>query len=575
MTGKTGRALLLVLLLLPLASCASIPEYSDPKAVKPAIQDNVGSAPMAIPHGLDPLAVVRSFVDSTARPGNDYAAARAHLTPDGEKPWRPPREMLIVDDVDTLPVPPPPGAPPTTSAVTLKATKVGHLLPDQSFVPDSGEYQIQLRLQREPNGDWRIVAPPPDLLVSREAFIKNYAQVPVYFLDHDRQGVVPDLRYVVSQPSSAVPGQVIDLLLAGPSAVARDSMGTALPPDTNIRTNVSEAADGALVVNLTGLGQLPQETRRLIAAQVVLSLQTVSSNRVRLLVDGTRLLPDQEELRPADVASYEAVNAPRSDLPGLAVVDERLRTLDQKATPVPGPAGSGEYSVLNAAQSADGSQVAAVVRRPGGGVVLRIGRFGKPLAEVPLPGNFMSRPTWRSNSEVWVAVNGNSVVRVLTNGDGNWTPQQVNIGDFVRTTPITSLRLSRDGTRIAGVVGNRIVVAGVVFQDGEATLRNPMVLPGDTRFGLITGVDWLSDDELVAITDSSSVPVVGVTVNGLTWKPYVSTNLVQPLTSVTVAPGRKVVVADGSGLWQATDEQSLWQLLPVPIGSGSVPFFPG
>ena len=557
------------------AACASIPETSDPKPIKKVEQGNTSPALPAPPPGVDPFTLVRNFIDAAAAPDSDYIAARQHLNEPAQKTWRPPRELLIVDDVSTIPLPPVPGAPSTVQMVGVKATKVGRLRPDQSFVPEEGDFQIPVPVERQPDGQWRITAALPELVVSRSAFNERYLPVPVYFLNHNRDGVAPDMRYVVNEPRSAVPARVIDLLMSGPSEGSRDAVGSALPPGARTNTNVSEADDGALTVNFSDLRDPAHDTRRLIAAQVVLSLQSVSSARVRLLEDGAPLLPDQGDLRPSDVASYESDNAAHPELPGLIVVDERLRIMDQKAAPVPGPAGSGEYEVLRGAQSANGSQLAAIVRRPTGGVALRIGRYGGSLSEVPLPGADMSRPTWRGRSEVWTVVDGRQVVRVHDAGDGKWIPEPVNSDEFARHLPITSLRVSRDGTRVAAVVDGKAVIAGVSGDDARTALRRPVVLSSGPGQAMVTGVDWVSDDAVVAITNSNTAPVVEIGVDGFKRIPWASANLIQPLGAVTVAPGRRVVVSDSSGLWQATDQKQLWQLLPVPVGGGSVPFFPG
>src|SRR5690606_40637258 len=126
-------------------------------------------------------------------------------------------------------------------SVTLQADKVGRLLPDSSFVPETGEYTVELRTERQPNGEWRIVSPPPELIASRSSFESIYRPVPVYFLNHSRTAVVPDIRYLPAQPTSTLPRQVIDLLIAGPSKGMTGAMQTALPEGVGTTANTSES----------------------------------------------------------------------------------------------------------------------------------------------------------------------------------------------------------------------------------------------------------------------------------------------------------------------------------------------
>ena len=557
------------------SGCASIPEYSEPEPVKPMEPGNTPSPTTPPPTGIDPFGLVRNFVDATAEPTNNHGAARLRMTPEASRSWHAPPQLTVVDNVDTIPAPSPPGTPDTVRFVSLQANRVGQLRPDQSFVPGSGTYRAVLRVDRQPDGQWRLATPPPDLVTSRGSFSAAYKQIPVYFLNHARTAVAPELRYVVAQPSSTLPQRAIEMLMHGPSQGMEQAVDSAIPRGASLKTNASETSDGALQVNLSELGDPPVPVRRQIAAQVVLSLQRVSTARVRLLEEGAPLLPNQPELRPSDVAGFQPdVGGPRPDLPGLVVVDERLHQLDRRTQPVPGPAGNGQYAVVQAAQSEDGEHLAAAVRTPQGGVGLRVGEYGGPLADLGITGPGMTRPSWRGPGEVWTVVGGNTVVRAVDHG-GAWEATTVDAGAFAGGQPISDLRISRDGTKVAGVVNGQISVAGIGEAGGRVALGPPTPLVGTPKSAAVTGVDWLTDDSLVAVTDSKLAPVLEVSIDGSKWTPYSAENLAEPLTAVTVGSGRRVVVSDRSGLWEASNPHDVWRLLQVPIGSGSIPFFPG
>lgn len=554
--------------------CASIPEYSEPEPVKPMDQGNATTPAMPPPPGVDPFGLVRNFVDSTAEPTSNHSAARLRMTSAASHNWRLPPELTVVDNVDTIPAPRPPDTPDNVQFVSLQANRVGRLRADQSFMPEAGVYKVLLRVERQQDGQWRIATPPPDLVTSRASFGVSYKQIPIYFLNHARNDVAPDMRWVIAQPSSTLPQRAIETLMRGPSQNAVGGMDSAIRRGASLKTNASETSDGALQVNLSELGDPPAQVRRLIAAQVVLSLQRVSTARVRLLEEGAPLLPNQPELRPTDVGGYQADTPNQPDQQGLVVVDERLHVLDRRTQPVPGPAGNGQYSVVQAAQSSDGKHLAAAVRNPQGGVGLRVGDYGDALVDLGVNGTGMSRPTWRDNSEVWAVMDGHNVVRANDHG-GSWISTPVDAQQFSGGQPISDLRISRDGTKAAGVINGQIVVAGIVEQGDRIALGPPTPLVGTPKEAQVTGVDWLTDDSLVAITDSKSAPVLEVSVDGSKWTPYSSENLAEPLTAVTVGSGRRVVISDRSGLWEASNAHDVWSLLQVPIGSGSIPFFPG
>ena len=137
-----------------------------------------------------------------------------------------------------------------------------------------------------------------------------------------------------------------------PSRVSAGAVRSAIPEGTQPRSNVLVGRSGRAVINLSGLDALTEPQRRLVAAQIVSSLDGLVPTPVRLLADGEPLVPGQAEWRSAYVAPYAAPAGPRPDVPGQVVVGGRLRELDGAAAP--GPVGAGPLTVLSAARSSPG-----------------------------------------------------------------------------------------------------------------------------------------------------------------------------------------------------------------------------
>ncbi|ASU77657.1 hypothetical protein CDG81_04290 [Actinopolyspora erythraea] len=575
--GRLVRAVAVLLVLsAPVTGCASIPEETEAKAIRQVEEESETSTEaQPPPEDLNDLELVRSFLDATAEPTNDYEAARLYLTERAAESWKVPQELVIVNSVDTIPKPVKSADDDSASLVQLDVHQRGRLRPDHSFVSDEKDISLTVRVERRSDGQWRITDPPEMLLVNRKEFINNYRSVSVYFLDQQRDGVIPDVRWVRQNPNSTLPARVISLLLSGPSKSFGSAMNTAIPEGTTTGSNVSETKNGALLVDLRDLGELSSKKKRLIAAQVVLTLRGVRTARVKLQHEGAPLLSGSDSVRPSDVSEYEQQNEVPRDVEPLAVVDEKLRVFSEQAPPVPGPAGDGSYEITNAARSDDGSRLAAVERADEEGVDLRVGAYGGALRKLPIHGSFMTRPTWRGESEVWTVVDGERVMRATRDESGSWSVTEVDSGAFPDGGSIDALRIARGGTRLAAVVNGRIVVAGIAGSGSEVLLQRPTTLtggPGDTE---IKGVDWLSGDSLVAITGSDDVPVVKVSIDGFFWPTYQSLNLRDP-TRVTVGPGQRVIVSDEAYLWQVRDRSEYWEVLQnILIGHNSIPFFPG
>jgi len=340
--------------------------------------------------------------------------------------------------------------------------------------------------------------------------------------------------------------------------------------------------DGTLVVDLIPLGDKTTEQREKIAAQIVMSLQTVTSSRLRIKGDGQDLIQGHGDWRLGDLKAYDAPTKPNPDQAGLVTSGGRLRTL-KDGKPTPGPAGNGEYEVVSAAQSIDGAQL-AVVTRVDGHLKLRIGPYGQDLQEVALDATTMTRPTWRVSTsaeqeagEVWTVEDGN-VVRVVRTGDGTWKSIEVNASALDNFGVITQLRLSRDGTRAAIIAdsaeSDRLVVAAVVRDKDSVSLSQPRRLQ-PTMIVAAVGVDWGNQQSLVVTTEQTALPVINVTVDGLSIETYDSNNLQFPVGAVTAAPDRDVVVTDSAAVSTVAGLGQVWSQIQNGQGPTAIPFYPG
>jgi hypothetical protein len=554
-----------------LAGCAAVPESSDLHVVRSMTVGSQLVPPAGPERGVDPFRLVREFIEATGSPANGHAAARAFLSRNAAASWDDHAGLTVIEDA--------PGAAPQVGPaggarrIRIGGSRLGVLTADGSFMPVAGLFSVPLDVVSE-HGEWRISNPPPGVLVEATALQRNYRQVRVCFVDPSRGTLVPDLRWLPAQPVSTLPGRVLDLLLAGPSARLAGAVRSAIPEGTQPRSNVLVGRSGRAVINLSGLDALTEPQRRLVAAQIVSSLDGLVPTPVRLLADGEPLVPGQAEWRSADVAPYAAPAGPRPDVPGQVVVGGRLRELDGAAAP--GPVGAGPLTVLSAARSNPGGELlAAVIAAPDGHQQLRVGPAAGELAAAPLDAVTMTRPTWRpSGTEVWTVIDGRTVMGVALSGAGPPLTYQVDATELTQLGPLLQLRLSRDGVQVAAVIGGRLVVATVVTEAGAISLRHPQVLR-DGNLPPTASVDWARPGLLVVASTGPSPQVSSVSVDGLTRRQLSSTNLTGPLTDVVAAPGREVLVADATGLWAYSDTQEVWEPLLGGIGPGAVPLYPG
>jgi hypothetical protein len=575
----------LVVLLAALAAvagCAAIPDETPAQGI--AAGDGGGkAAPVPDPTpGLQPADLVRAFLDANADSSGSYAAGRTYLTKAAQPKWQPGSSITIIQNTfNTLPD----QTKPNQALVTVTMQIIGRLNSDYAFVPTSTPNALGIQLEKQ-DGQWRISNPPPGVYMTLDRFNEIYRQTKVYFLDPQKRVLVPDLRYIVAQPSNSLPARVIDLLLGGPSEGMQGAVTSALGPDAVLETGGVEVGDGAVLVNLSHPGDTSSPGNvKLMIAQIVQSLAVVTNNRIRIEQEGVALSPDRLDWRVGDLPAYDVGTSPGPDLTGLLVQNGRVEQLPD-GKPINGPAGNGSYVVQTAAQSIDGSELATVSKN-GDSAELRVGGLTQQAPVVDLAASTLTRPTWVSadsatdaSNEVWTVADGSRVARVVKSSEGTWVARPVNSNDLNQIGQITDLRLSRDGTRAAVIVNSQLVVCAVVRTPNSDTvaLRAPRILLPDTLTSVI-GVDWLLQDQLVVATSSQESPVVQVAADGNpVFTRYNAANLTAPVTAVTAAPSRPVIVVDAGGMWTSSDSGSVWRVqggVNVGRGSSAVPFYPG
>lgn len=578
-------AMVLAVVLAATGGCASVPDDSPVQVLKRVTEGDTPPLPPGPAEGADAAEIVRGFVNASGSSTDRHGAARRFLGPEAAD-WEDSTELTILDgQLDTVPAPGRPapslGEPAGETTIRIRGTAIGRVTGAGAFEPDEEPLEIDVGVVRSA-GQWRIAAVPDGVVVPLSVFRENYRAVKVYFVDPVRRVAVPDLRYLPAVPARAQSARVLELLLKGPSDALLGATGTQFGPDTRLRSNVAASPDGALVVDLTGVGELDEQGRRLLAAQVVLSLAEVNVERVRLFVDGEPLLPGAGDLTRESVAAHDGEVAPSADLPGLVVAGGRLRQLTgpEPGAALPGQVGNGALDVESAATTADGQRLAVVERQGPRRRLLLGGGPDGGVSPVPLAGATMTRPSWTpTGTEVWTVLDAAVVTRVLLPGpDAPGAPPriaQVNAAGLAALGPVTDLRLSRDGMRVLAVAGGALHVAAVARSvDGEVAIRNIRRLR-PAELGAVLAADWRAADSVVAITAAAARPVVQVSVDGLTLQGVPGTNLTPPLRSVAAAPGRPLVVTDAGGVWSFSGgDQVAWRAVLGGLPD-AVPLYPG
>ncbi|MFC4947204.1 LpqB family beta-propeller domain-containing protein [Pseudonocardia sp. GCM10023141] len=572
-----ATALALLLVLAVVTGCASVPGDS-PVQVLRQVGRGESAADLPPPDGSDPLDMVRLFVTNSASSTDKHGAARRFLTTEAAQSWHDDASLTILDgQIDTVPAPGAPDISTGTTTIRIRGNKIGKLTDDGAFEPDQATFQLDVVIVRH-DGQWRISQLPPGVVVSLTDFRGNYHDVSPWFVDNSRRLVVADPRHIPEVPIRSWAARIVAMVLAGPSLALNGAVVSMIPTTARLRSNVAAGEDGVLVVDLTRTGDLDDETRRLIAAQLVMSLAEVNVPKVRLLVDGEPLLPGGPAIWTRDDVLRFSAEAPvTSNVPTLVVSGGRVLQVGADAGALPGPFGNGSYAAESAAATVDGRRLAVVARSGTGRILLVSGGADAGVAPVPLSAKSMSRPTWTpSGGEVWTVLDGTSIARVSIDGNGNYRTGDVNDTELTELGPIGDLRLSRDGMRVAAVVGGGLYVGAVERSiDGEVAIHNVRRLRA-SELTAVVGVDWQTSEQIAVITrQQSDQLVMQIAADGLTVQEVPINNLTPPLSAVAASPSRPLLVTDQTGVWSYVGgEQATWKLV-VGGAPDAIPVYPG
>ncbi|MEJ2864181.1 LpqB family beta-propeller domain-containing protein [Actinomycetospora flava] len=599
--------LALALLLALAAGCASVPGSSDVTVLRRVGDAAEPTAPPGPARDAGPLETVRGWVLASGATAERHRAARGFLTAGAAGTWDDGAAPVVVNDqVDTVFADRP--APVGEAAVRIRATALGVLTPEGVFVAGVRPVEVDVRLT-EQNGQWRISSLPTGTIVRRSDLRANTRPVRTWFLDPQRAGPVSDPRYLATSPARSVPTRTLQYLLAGPSESLAGAAVSSLPAGTTLRSDVTLTPEGTAVVDLSRTGPLDDPRRREIAQQVTLTLAGIGVSQVRLLVDGEPLLPGRPEVAVGDtLAGLPPEVARRPDLPVDPVVggpgdtevpvlvadSGRLRLLTGE--PEGGPAGRGAYRAVSASASYEGDVAVVAEETPGADPAatrarLLTGAGGAELAASGIEGRSLARPTWTPDgTEVWSVQDGTTVVRAVRQGPGGAVrPVAVDTSALAgagvtappgAVGPVSAVRISPDGSRIALVTGGHVLVAAIA-RDGAGGARLGSVTElRPEALDQVLDVGWTRTDQLVAVGNRADRPVTLASVDGLDVESLSTTNLTPPVTAVAARPGRPLVVADQGGTWTLPLDGGsgaggdVWQSVPG-FGAGTVPAYPG
>ncbi len=531
------RLLILLLgatLVLSLAGCAGLPTSGSVQAGGSATSDDDEPSfdyrPVEPQEGASPEQIVDGFITAASSPegsaaDGSWAVARSFLAVDYRSSWNPQasvvvdvladRQYTVADD----------------GTVTLQVTPVATVDSAGTYTAtDGGTTPLTYRLAQQDDGQWRIVEAPAGLVMDEDLFSNVFHSYEVMYFDPTWTYLVPDVRWF---PTLNAAGRIATALVNGePATWLAESVASAFPSSVTL-TPAVPVDDGVAQAELSEQAlTLDDQTLNRMQTQLAASLATAGVTSVQMLVDGTVL-----NATTVTTASTK-VDATRGP---LVLSTSGFGFLSSGAlTTVAGLSDAIVALSPTAIETAADLQSAAVLA---GGQAIRVSADG--VSTVVDARADLIAPTLDPFGSVW-SVPSSSPSEVMVANAGVSTRIT---GAWAGATRISSMQISRDGTRMAAVLSygaNTVLAVAGVIRDtqGVATaLGEPEVLAQLPSGGIAVG--WLDDSSVGVISVGTANTFVDAPVGGA------ADTLSVPGTPVSVAGSNvadsaRLLTADGS-----------------------------
>ena len=537
MASRVRIACALSAAVLALTGCVSMPSSGPPSSlqIKAADagqnQNYTNSYPQPPQPGWDARQVVEGFLTASRSWYTAGDIVKQYLTPQAQRSWNPGSSVTVLGNFDvigpsgsgqqaTILVDGPVRAALNNSGQQLYTSAQGNSAGAQPSPSSAASCPSSAQLCSYPftlakvDGQWRIAAPPPALLLDQASFDRTWDPQDLYFFDTGRRVLVPDSVFVPKGTSETdLLNRLANALKNGPPSWL-SSATVNLFSDHVTSVSVSVVPQTTAVVSLKDTLGVNDPALQDIAAELVWTLAAAASGPpitgVQLEVNGTQWRTPVNQGStydpyPSGIASFTFVD--KNGVPQSLCGSTKNSPV---GVPVPifGHSGSGELATCNpspaasslpssspspttsastAATQQPNSHKSGHTNRPAGkppvsktpagtGFMAAVSPDGKYIAEVSSDGNQLSmgsltghaavKPvsgpdsditsiSWDRQDDLWLTQDGN--VWMVPQG-GKAVPLSLNY-------QVTALAVAPDGVRIALIVqdesGNQIQLASI------------------------------------------------------------------------------------------------------------------
>jgi hypothetical protein len=564
-----------VLVLLVAGCSLPLPSGVKTAAGLPAEQQRSGEVLQVLPPGpkpgQTPKEIVQGFLQAQANAEDSHAIARSFLTPALAQSWDDSAGVQVyLSASQTATLLPEGGA--TEARVQVSAHVTGTIAADGAYAARESTSTETYSLARS-LGEWRLTVVPAGLRLSPADQDRALRPSVIYYVGlPDATGgprLVPDRVYLPSTGSPAA--RLVRRLLRPPSSALVGSVAD----EPGLRaTAVSVDGAGVVSVDLPGADRLAPSAREDLSARLVWTLRGLGSAFRGLQIRSNgRPLKVNGQGAVQDAGAWDAYDPEGLGVnpPYFYVAGRRLRASPQLQLPstaaTAGEPGFGQAIGVDAvAVTPDRTQVALLDGTGPGIVTVRTGPLRGPYRDAVRAVGLTSPSYGAGGRGLWL-VRRRAHVSLLPPGEARLRDVPV-MGQPIGA--LTRLAVSRDGARIALVIGGKLFIGRIEYvgrTDGAADRLRITALLAVAPAVRVSDVAWQSGTELVVVGRSGSpAALLRVAIDGSGLE-LLGTGGQVPEHVTASSAG--IVFSEGATLYSYTGRR------PQALGAGRLPVYPG
>ncbi len=512
MRRKLFAAVLVVLLLL--TGCATVPTKGTIRSgSREGLAPDFGGVGVEAKPPRDntqPLPLVNGFLEAMSD-SRAFDVARQYLTPEAAAAWKPESQTVVYqqkpDSVAVI----------SANQVQLKARHIATIDERGSWTPAKVDTDVSFVFKLvKVDGQYRVASAPPGVYLGSNQLDPKLAPRNLYFFTLGRDMLVPDPVYLpVNLSAGQTATQLVQELLRGPTSRLGNGVVSLAPPGTEVQVSVPVEFGVATVALNDAVGPLQDSERRLLAAQIVWTLNQINL-RVKITVGGAPLLPDDPEVLPiSNFAQWDpsVPNGEMTELYGLRSGKvQRIEGLDGSSDIAARPLRASmlsDYTAESFAVNLRADTGAIVTKEDDGDRVVVTSWLDStdksdPVGKVQTQGRVL-RPSYDKHDNLWILDRADDAKPRLRVVDRNGKPAEVGTsfrGDFPQV-----LRMAPDGVRALMVMkskttGKNYVQTGTIQTSSGGRLVLGQLRDLQVALDRITDAAWNKQGLMVAGTSN-------------------------------------------------------------------------